>query len=282
MSILVFIKATAITLAVLHAPLMNASETKNIDWKYLVKYDGEEVGYNRIVFRPLYNGERLAEMSATIIPSFWGDTNVYSFKFEHYNNDQQIVQAEYVMLYDNYLLLTRLTPTTGVRLKQSFLVYQLDKVKLALMQSEWSQTFENILSNDLLVESFSKQTQGLKPIDSDVTYINPKDFDITISSLSIRLPEQILARKGQALRVFDPESEEDNQYYDILIQTQTLEAEKLFPLQQNIKQRFQKVNVTLSKHREIEYWYDLSTQPASLVKVVDASPKEHIEIVLIK
>jgi hypothetical protein len=261
---------------------MNASETKNIDWNYLVKYDGEEVGYNRIVFRPFSNGERLSEISATIIPSFWGDTNVYSFMFEYYNNDQQIVQAEYVMLYDNYLLITRLTPTQGVRLKQSFLVYQLDKVKLAAIQSEWSQTFEHMLSNALLAESFSKQTKGLKPIDSDVTYINPKDFDITISSLSIRLPEEIVARKGQALRVFDPESEDDNQYYDISIQTQTLEAEKLFPLQKNIKQSFQKVNVTLSKHREIDYWYDLSTQPASLVKVLVRSPKEHIEIVLIK
>jgi len=282
MSILVFIKAIAITLVILHAPLMNASEVKNVDWKYLVKYDGKEVGYNRIVFRPFSNGERLSEISATIIPSFWGDTNVYSFMFEYYNNDQQIVQAEYVMLYDNYLLITRLTPTQGVRLKQSFLVYQLDKVKLAAIQSEWSQTFEHMLSNALLAESFSKQTKGLKPIDSDVTYINPKDFDITISSLSIRLPEEIVARKGQALRVFDPESEDDNQYYDISIQTQTLEAEKLFPLQKNIKQSFQKVNVTLSKHREIDYWYDLSTQPASLVKVLVRSPKEHIEIVLIK
>ena len=282
MSTLVFIKAIAINLVILHAPLMNASETKNIDWNYLVKYDGEEVGYNRIVFRPLFNGERLSEMSATIIPSFWGDTNVYSFKFERYNNDQQIVQAEYVILYDNYLLLTRLIPTQGARLKQSFVVYQLDKVKLALMQSEWSQTFENTLSDVLLAELFSKQTQGLKPIESNVTYINPKDFDITISSLSIRLPEVILARKGQALRVFNPESEEDNQYYDISIQTQILEAENLFPLQKNIKQSFQKVNVTISKNREIDYWYDLSTHPASLVKAVDRSPKEHIEIVLIK
>jgi hypothetical protein len=282
MSILVFIKAIAITLVILHTPLMNASEAKNVDWKYLVKYDGEEVGYNRIVFRPLPNGERLAEMSAAIIPSFWGDTNVYSFKFEHYSNDQQIVQAEYAMLYDNYLLLTRLRPSQGEKLKQSVLVYQLNKPKLALMQSEWSQTFEHILSNDLLAESFSKQIQGLKPIESNVTYINSKDFDMTISSLSIRLPEQIIARKGQALRVLDLASEEDNQYFDVSMQTQIVEAEKLFPLQKNIKQSFQKVSVRLSKQREIEYWYDLSTQPASLVKVVDASPKEHIEIVLIK
>ena len=35
---------------------MNASEVKNVDWKYLVKYDGKEVGYNRVLFRPFSNG----------------------------------------------------------------------------------------------------------------------------------------------------------------------------------------------------------------------------------
>ncbi|MFT5717643.1 MAG: hypothetical protein ACI9T7_001839 [Oleiphilaceae bacterium] len=282
MSLFVFIKATAITLAILHAPVMNASDAKNVDWKYLVKYDGEDVGYSRIVHRPTSNGERLAEMSAAIIPSFWGDMNVYSFKFEHYNNDHKIVQAEYAMLYDNYLLLTRLRPTQGARLKQSILVYQLDRPKLALMQSEWSQTFEHILSNELLTESFSKEIQDLKPTESNVIYINPKDFDITLSSLSIRLHEEILNRKGRALRVFDLESEVGSQYYDITIQTQSVEDEKSFPHQKNMKQDLHKVNVTISNQREIEYWYDLSTQPVSLVKVVDASPKEHIEILLIK
>lgn len=158
MTILDFIKATAITLAVSYTPLMNASEAKNVNWKYLVKYNGEEVGYTRIAIRSLSNGKRLAQMGATIIPSFWGDIHVFSFKFEHYNNVHHIVQAEYVMLYDNYLLLTRLRPTPpqGVRLKQSVLVYQLDKSKLALMQSEWSQMFEHMLSHELLDEPLSK------------------------------------------------------------------------------------------------------------------------------
>lgn len=282
MSKLDFIKATAMTITILYTPLMNASPPKNIDWKYLVKYDGEEAGYTRIVSQPVSNGERLAQMSATIIPSFWGDINVFSFKFEHYNHHQKIVQAEYAMLYDNYLLLTRLRPTTeGVRLKHTVLTYQLDKPKLALMQSKWSQTFEYMLSNELLNELFPKQILGLKPIASKATYINSKDFDITISSLFILLPEEILARKGQVLRVFDPESEQVKPYYDITIQTQRVEGEKAFPDQKNIKQYFHKVSVMTSDQREIAYWYDLSTQPASLVKVVDASAKEHIEIVLV-
>jgi hypothetical protein len=275
------IKATALAFIVISAPTLRATEAKKkeLDWKYDINYGGEKVGYNRIVLRTSLKGERLSEISSVLIPSFFGDTHIHSFKFENYNANRHFMQGEYVYLYDGYLLRTYLEPMEG-GLKQGDFIYELDSTVLLQIQSGWAQEFENIVSNNLLVESFLKNIPSLKLLDSSVVDISQKNFDMTLLALSIRLPEKSLKKDNNIIRIFDPESEDSNHFYDISIQSKrvNLGDDQL----KSINQGVQKVSVIIKGERLIEYWYDLNTRPVSLLKIVDQSSDEHIEIVRVK
>jgi hypothetical protein len=189
------------------------------------------------------------------------------------------MQGEYVYLYDGYLLRTYLEPMEG-GLKQGDFIYELDSTVLLQIQSGWAQEFENIVSNNLLVESFLKNIPSLKLLDSSVVDISQKNFDMTLLALSIRLPEKSLKKDNNIIRIFDPESEDSNHFYDISIQSKrvNLGDDQL----KSINQGVQKVSVIIKGERLIEYWYDLNTRPVSLLKIVDQSSDEHIEIVRVK
>jgi hypothetical protein len=276
------IKAIALVFIVISVSMLYAAEEKikEIDWKYDVNYAGERVGYNRIVLRSILNGERLSEIGSVLIPSFLGDTHIHSFKFENYNADRYLVQADYVYLYDGYLLRAHLETTEREGLQQRDFIYALDDAELSQLQSTWAQTFEDILSNDLLVELFFNQLQSLTLLDSSLTNISQKNFDMTPLALSIRLPEELFKKHKKPIRIFDPESEEVNPFYEISIHSKRVGAGN--GQLKSVRQNVQKASIIINGEKLMEYWYDLDSRPINLLKIVDESSGEYVEIVLVK
>jgi hypothetical protein len=275
------IKAGTLVLMVISASTLRASEIKEIDWKYDVTYSKKKVGHSRIVLRSSIHGEQLFGMSNLVIPSFFEDSHIYSFSFESYNVDGHLMRSEYAYLYNEYLFRIFLEVSEGEQLRKNNFIYKLDSANLLLVQEKWAHNFEKLLSKKSVFESFLKNIKNLIPVDSSMEKLRRNLFDMTLFSLSLRLPEESFKKQKKPIRIFDPASEESNPFYNISIKSEIISTKNSKELN-NIKKNVQKFSVVMSSERLIEYWYDLNTKPASLLKIVDSSSGETIEIEIVK
>jgi len=113
-----------------------------------------------------------------------------------------------------------------------------------------------------------------------VANISQKNFDMTPLALSIRLPEELFKEHKNPIRIFDPESEGINPFYEISIHSKRLGAGN--GLLKSIRKNVQKASIIINGEKLMEYWYDLNFRPINLLKIVDESSGEYVEIVLIK
>ncbi len=268
-------------------PCIAIQSTLAADRHYTLNYNGDDVGYSRIIVKPLLKeeqikGEKIAEISEITHRSFWGDTDIRSSKLEHYDNNQKISQGVYALLYEQYLVLSSLEQTESGKLKQKERVFELEEPLLSTIREGWKQSFETSLSNPEPISPYNFHNKILKPIESEVNFIDPRNFDLTLSYLSTHLPEILTKFPAKKIRIFNPESDDENPFYNVIA---NIENQDLAPRQtkeQDTSQRMTVIRLLFDKKAQIEYWYQESAESTRLVKIIDSTREKRIQMTLTK
>ncbi|GAA3930894.1 hypothetical protein [Litoribacillus peritrichatus] len=245
----------------------SANEDVKQDLLYAIQFDGEDVGYNRMLWSVSDQETRVYEVSDIKLTSFWGDTQIQSSKIEKYDADDQIIQGEYLTLFNEYLLASYLVATQDNLLKHTFQWFELNDPLLKRIQRSWLQPVERAVVNDVAFSPVRHVLKTLKPKERLVSFIDPSEFDVTSTSLSLNLPQLLERKEAQRLRTLNPETEDETLLHDLAV-----ERVKNLPLEiTTTHQQTETFKINYADGKATHVQYDLSQQPPVLVKVLDES-----------
>ena len=241
------------------------------EWLYTVNYDGEEVGYDRVASSNLDTGIKVTEVRDMRVPSFWGETIILSRNMEQYDKANRITQGEYVTLYDQYLLVSHLVPASKGLMKHTFQWFELEDEMQVELTNIWNQAENKNMALQLGWPELMNKIKYLKALESHASFVDPNQFDMTMTALSLTLPTLLSNTNKRSVRVFDPDAEDESLFYELSIE--------LVP--DNLPHsKVQNIKVTHSQGGTSHYLYNMSTQPATLVSMIDESGGDKFELSL--
>ncbi|MFC3150599.1 hypothetical protein ACFOEK_06155 [Litoribrevibacter euphylliae] len=246
------------------------------DWVYSVTMDGEDIGHMKTKVHALSSGQQVTETSELFIPSIWGDTKIHSYKQERYGNNANgnvyaLAQASYLTLYNDYLMLVDITPAHRGLLKYHLLWFELSSDQSEQVRASWTQlSISNIDSPvvDGQISTWMKtKIPTLKTTETYSTFLDPNDFDMTLTAFNLRLPKLLPDDQKRSFRLFDPESDHDVPFYQVT--AQTIPAKEL-----------QQIEVDYEGGGRSVYQYDVGGEQSRLVTLHDQSGEESVVLKL--
>ncbi|GLQ29629.1 hypothetical protein [Litoribrevibacter albus] len=261
---------------VLGGTLSCANPAFSNDWVYSVTMDGEDIGQMKTVINALPAGQQITETSELLIPSIWGDTEIHSYKHESYGqNDNRdvsaLIKASYLTLYNDYLMLVDITPAHRGLLKYHMQWFELNQDQSEQVKASWKQlSISDTIStavDGLISERMQAQVTTLKTTETYSTFLDPNDFDMTLTAFNLRLPKLLPDDQKRSFRLFDPESDHEVPFYQVTAQLASAK-----PLQQ--------INVDYDGGGRSVYQYDVSEESSRLVTLHDESGEESIVLKL--
>ncbi len=268
-----------------------ADPSADQEWLYMVNYDGEEVGYDRVASRNLDSGIQVTEVRDMRVPSFWGETVILSRNIEQYDKANRITQGEYVTLYDQYLLVSHLVPASRGLMKHTFQWFELEGEMLVELTDVWNQATHITITEQLAWPEILNKIKHMKAQESHASYVDPNQFDMTMTALSLTLPTMLSNTNRRAVRVFDPDAEDESLFYELSVElvqdnlakssVPQANSQHQNPQTSNLPQpKLQNIKVTYSQGGTSHYLYDMSTQPATLIRMIDESGDDKFELSL--
>ncbi len=253
---------------------------------YKVNYAGEDVGYSRVATRALGSGVQVTELLDMRVPSFWGETVILTRNVEQYDESHGITQGDYVTLFDEYLLVSSLVPASRGLMKHSFKWFELEDDMLDALTKVWNQAANKNMALQLGWPELMNKIKHLKALESHASFIDPTQFDMTMTALSLTLPKLLSQTNTRSVRVFDPDAEDESLFYELSAELVTGHLAKTQVPQLNLQQakiqeaKVQTIKVTRSEGGISHYRFDMSTQPATLINLVDESGDDRFELSL--
>lgn len=246
------------------------------DWVHAVSIDGEHVGQMKTQVHAVPSGQQVTETSELLIPSIWGDTEIHSYKHESYGqNDNRdvsaLTKASYFTLYNDYLMLVDITPAHRGLLNYHMLWFELNQTQSEQVKASWQQlSISNANSpvvDGLISEWMQAQVTTLKTTETYSTFLDPNDFDMTLTAFNLRLPTLLPDDQKRSFRLLDPESDHDVPFYQVT--AQKIPTKEL-----------QQIEVDYEGGGRSVYQYDVSGEPSRLVTLHDQSGEESIVLTL--
>jgi hypothetical protein len=270
---------------------------KHVDFEYNITKNKEIIGYGRLISQPLDlkvglkdtgAGEQIAEISEFKLSGFFADTDIRTRTMEYFDANNKLVLGIYTILFDEYFVLTQVHKASSGRLKESNHIYELDDVTLSSTRTQWAIRFKEAIKNNEPLKLIPIEIESLKAIESDVHVIDPNDFDVTQTYLSLHLKDLVHKPGTNIIRVFDPTAENDF-IYSIKAELKTKLGENaLHPATNDAQKEGQTISViTLDNERQsnseshyLEYLYQFKNNTSHLVKIIDMTGDEKIEMII--
>jgi hypothetical protein len=270
---------------------------KHIDFEYNITEKKETIGYGHLRSQPLdlkmglkvkEVGEQISEISEFKLSGFFADTDIRTRTMEHFDANNKLVLGIYTMLFDEYFVLTQVHKVSNSRLNESNHIYELDDVTLSSTRTQWAIQFKEAIKNNEPLKLIPKEIKSLKLIESDIHIIDPNDFDVTQTYLSLHLKNLVHKPGANIIRVFDPTAESDF-IHSVKAELKTKLGESaLHVTQSDTQKKGQTISViTLDQKRQskseshhLEYLYQFKNNTSYLVKIIDVTGDEKIEMTI--
>ncbi|MFT6114090.1 MAG: hypothetical protein ACJA10_001028 [Oleispira sp.] len=270
---------------------------KHVDFEYNITKNKETIGYGRLTSQPrdlkvglkdTEAGEQISEISEFKLSGFFADTDIRTRTIEHFDANNKLVLGIYTMLFDKYFVLTQVHNASNGRLKESNHIYELDDVTLSSTRTQWAVLLKRAIKSNEPLKLIPIEIKSLKAIESDVHIIDPNNFDVTQTYLSLHLKDLVHKSGPKVIRVFDPTAENDF-IYSVKAELNTkLEEKALHATQSDAQKQDQTINViTLDDKRQskseshyLEYLYQFKNNTSHLVKIIDMTGDEKIEMTI--
>jgi hypothetical protein len=270
---------------------------KYADFEYDITKNKEIIGYGHLRSQPrdlkvglkdTEVGEQISEISEFKLSGFFADTDIRTRTMEHFDANNKLVLGIYTMLFDEYFVLTQVHKVSNSRLNESNHIYELDDVTLSSTRTQWAIQFKEAIKNNEPLKLIPKEIKSLKLIESDIHIIDPNDFDVTQTYLSLHLKNLVHKPGANIIRVFDPTAESDF-IHSVKAELKTKLGESaLHVTQSDTQKKGQTISViTLDQKRQskseshhLEYLYQFKNNTSYLVKIIDVTGDEKIEMTI--
>jgi hypothetical protein len=270
---------------------------KYVDFEYNITKNKETIGYGRLTSQPLdlkmglkgtEKGEQISEISEFNLSGFFVDTDIRTRTIEHFDANNKLVLGIYTMLFDEYFVLTQVKKASSGRLKESNHIYELDDVTLSSIRTQWAVLLKKAMKSNEPLKLIPIEIKSLKATESDVHIIDPNDFDVTRTYLSLHLKNLVYKSGPKVIRVFDPTAESDF-IYSVKAELKTKLGESASNATQNDAQKqdqtisvitFDNKRKSKIESHHLEYLYQFKNNTSHLVKIVDVTGNEKIEMTI--